>query len=193
MKKRASFRNPIPRRFRWHRAAARAAVAARLDDYDPSAFFRFPHALGVVGEGVLSPAEVAPLETLLPPQFAWILSPFVWMATTCQPSRWPISRKSMRWFKRRLVSRVWEGAGIRMGARLSALADSDAARVIARATATATAAAAAADDEDDEDTGDDDAVTRVKLSAPSYIIVARSAGNEAGMSNVIYFQSTFKP
>jgi hypothetical protein len=76
------------RRFRWHRAAARAAVNARLDDPDPSAFRRFPHAARVGGEGVLTPAEVAPLETLLPPQFAWVLAPFVWIATTCQPSRW---------------------------------------------------------------------------------------------------------
>lgn len=131
-----------------------------------------------MGEGVLSPAEVAPLETLLPPQFAWMLSPFVWMATACRPSRWPISRESMRRFKRRSVNRVWEGAGIRMGARLSALADDDAARVIASATA------AAADVEDDEGNGgdDDDGDTRGKLSASSYIIVARSAGDEAGRS-----------
>ena len=75
------------------------------------------------------------METLLPEQFAWMLQPFTSVATLCQPSTWPVSRMGMRWYKRRLASRVGEGAGIRMGARLSTVPDADVASLVTRATA----------------------------------------------------------
>lgn len=159
----------ILRRFRWHRAAARAAAAARLGDDvvdgrypcgavataedDPSTTSTTSSrekmrespkkgrpcksVAGVVGEGILTPAEVAPMESLLPAMFAWMLWPFACLVFMCQPSMWPVSREGMRWYKRRAAIRVGEGGGIRMGARLSALADHEASRVIARAAAAA--------------------------------------------------------
>ena len=179
------------RRFRWHRAAARAAEAARLVDDDHHhhqhhekkssksggavTFRRFPNAVGVVGEGVLTPAQVAPLETLLPSQFSWVLSPFVWVVTMCQPSRWPFSRMGMRWYKRRLANRVGEGAGIRMGARLSALAEVDAAHVIARATASSSTLSLSGDAGAGAGSGD---ASSSSTQTP-YVVLAGGAGTPA--------------
>ena len=69
----------------------------------------------VVGEGILTPQEVAPLESLLPSVFSWMTRMFT-------------SRSVM------LVGGRGEGQGITMGARLSSLPDIDSADVIAKAS-----------------------------------------------------------